>query len=135
MSEQVRNFHISDVLSIITGRLVSTRVMEGYCDILRFMTGKPLFDHQLLRATDVCAAALLRQHPFLADIDASEVNKDNWREWLAQQIELHGETLAVFPLGDDEYHSMNAMVELAMMTPDHHEIHVLPLSETKPIEE
>lgn len=109
--------------------------MEGFCDILGFMTGKQLFDHQFLRAIDACTAALLEQHPFLADIDASEVNKENWREWLAQQIELHGETLAVFPLGRDEYRSMNAMVELAMMTPDHHEIHVLPLSETKPIDE
>ena len=54
MSESKR-FHISDILSITTGRLVATRHVEGIYDILGFMTGEELFTHQLPRASSSAA--------------------------------------------------------------------------------
>lgn len=62
---QTKQFHISDVLSITTGRLVSTRHMDGVYDILNFMTGDNLFTHQLPRASDECKPYLLEQFPQL----------------------------------------------------------------------
>lgn len=62
---QSKQFHISDVLSITTGRLVSTRHMDGVYDILNFMTGDNLFTHQLPRASDECKPYLLAQFPQL----------------------------------------------------------------------
>lgn len=62
---QTKKFHISDVLSITTGRLVSTRHMDGVYDILNFMTGDNLFTHQLPRASDECKPYLLQQFPQL----------------------------------------------------------------------
>jgi hypothetical protein len=41
-----RPFHLGDVLTITTGRLVSPRHMDGVYDVLNFMTGD-----NLMRAT------------------------------------------------------------------------------------
>ena len=59
-------FHIGDVLSITTGRLVSPRHIDGVYDILNFMTDDNLFTHQLPRACDECKPFLLKQFPQLA---------------------------------------------------------------------
>lgn len=58
-------FHISDVLSITTGRLVSNRHMDGVYDILNFLTGDNLYTHQLPRASRECEAWLRTQFPKL----------------------------------------------------------------------
>lgn len=60
-----KSFHISDVLTVITGRLISTRHMDGVYDILSFMTGDNLFTHQLPRAREECIPYLLEQFPQL----------------------------------------------------------------------
>lgn len=65
--EREREFHVSDVLSIITGRVVSTRHTDGVYDILNFMTGDNLFAHQFPRANDECKPWLLRWFPELAE--------------------------------------------------------------------
>lgn len=65
-SKREREFHVGDVLSITTGRLVSLRHMDGVYDILDFMTGDNLFTHQLPRAGDECKSYLLEQFPQLA---------------------------------------------------------------------
>jgi hypothetical protein len=66
-----KEFHISDVLSITTGRLMSTRHMEGIYDILNYMTQDNLFTHQLPRAGDECKPWILFQHP---DLDSPEMH-------------------------------------------------------------
>lgn len=62
---KMRKFHIGDVLSVTTGRVVSTRGMSGIYDILNFMTGDNLFTHQLPRADKECKPYLLEQFPQL----------------------------------------------------------------------
>ena len=58
-------FHISDILSVTTGRLVSTRHIDGVYDILNFLTGDDLFTHQLPRANRECEPWLRSQFPLL----------------------------------------------------------------------
>lgn len=58
-------FHISDVLTITTGRLLSNRHMEGAYDIWNFMTGDSLYTHQLPRAARECEPWLQKQFPQL----------------------------------------------------------------------
>jgi hypothetical protein len=59
----MKMFHISDVLSVTTGRLVSSRHMEGIYDILNFLTGDNLYTHQLPRAFRECAPWMRTQFP------------------------------------------------------------------------
>ena len=60
-------FHISDVLSVATGRLVSSRHMDGIYEILNFLTGDSLFTHQLPRAMNECKSWLRSTFPMLMD--------------------------------------------------------------------
>jgi len=93
-----KQFHISGVLSVTTGHLVSPRHMDGIYDILNFMTGDNLFTHQLPRASDECKPYLLKQHPQLKDVDASGVTPENWPKRLDQQVARFGENLTVCPI-------------------------------------
>lgn len=61
----MKDFHISDIISVTTGRLVSSRHIEGIYDILNFMTEDNLFTHQLPRAMKDCEPSLRRQFPQL----------------------------------------------------------------------
>lgn len=61
----MKEFHISDVLSVTTGRLVSSRHMDGIYEILNFLTGDNLFTHQLPRAMRECEPWLKTQFPQL----------------------------------------------------------------------
>ena len=61
----MRLFHISDVLSVTTGRLVGSRHIAGVYEILNFLTGDELFTHQLPRAMNECTPWLRTQFPNL----------------------------------------------------------------------
>jgi hypothetical protein len=122
-----RTFHLGDILSVTTGWLVSPRHMDGIYDILNYMTGDNLFINQLSRAVDECAPMLLAQHPDLAgvpvpdsfgvgDEDSAKVAVDRW---LAEQVAIYGETLAVAPLAAEDHTYIDPTTELrAMMRPD-----------------
>lgn len=124
MSE-TRDFHLGDILSVTTGRLVSPRHMEGVYDILNFMTGDNLFTHQLPRAARECEAPLLAQHPDLAAVEVPEEfgdgTPDSVRQavdaWLAGQVAKYGETLPVAPLHEDDHTRIEPFTEIAMINP------------------
>ena len=61
----MKAFDISDVLSVTTGRLVSSRHMDGIYDILNFLTGDSLDTHQLPRAMEECEPWLRTTFPQL----------------------------------------------------------------------
>lgn len=60
-----RLFHFSDVLTATTGRLVSTRHMDGVYDMYNFLTGDSLYTHQLPRAARECEPWIAAQFPQL----------------------------------------------------------------------
>lgn len=106
-------FHLSDILSITTGRMVSTRGMEGVLDILEHLTGEEIFTSQIPRTIEVCAPALLDQLPQLRGIEASNLNKRTFEPWLAEQVRKFGENLEVLPLNQGQYEPRNVLVELS----------------------
>lgn len=102
-----KKFHVGDLLSITTGRLVSNRHMEGIYDILNHMTGDNLFTHQLGRASKECKPYLLVWFPELAKADTSknmarlcelienaeanheppQVGVDIWIKWMSERCQ------------------------------------------------
>ncbi len=60
-------FHISDVLSATTGRVVSREGMGGIYTIYNFLTGVSLYTHQLPRAFHECQPWLRTQFPQLME--------------------------------------------------------------------
>lgn len=108
----MKDFHIGDVLSITTGKLVSPRLIDGVYDILNYMTGDNLFTHQLPRAWEECAAALIEQFPQLAEIDGKDCNSDNWKQWLDDKVAQFGERLNVQPLAEGRHAFKDPITEL-----------------------
>jgi hypothetical protein len=93
-------FHLGDILTVTTGRLVSPRHIDGVYVILNYMTGDNLFTHQLPRAMYQCAPLLLEQHPFLRDVEVPEnfEGKDHVDAWLHEQVANYGEWHHVHPI-------------------------------------
>jgi hypothetical protein len=103
MTVTTRDFHIGDILSVTTDRLLSPRHVEGVYDILGWMTG-----------------ALIAQHPSLAAVTVPEGLHDRATvdAFLATLYAEHGETLPVAPLAAEDHTSMDPLAELRMMRPD-----------------
>lgn len=112
-----KTFHIGDVLSCTTGCLVSPRLIDGVYDVLGFMHGIPLFTHQLRRACDDAKPFIFSQHPNLQGVDASGVNRNNWREWLSEQITKFGEQITLTPIPNNHELHRNPLAELEEMVP------------------
>lgn len=125
----MRKFHLGDILSIITGRLLSPRHMEGVYDILSFMTGEELYTHQLGRAKEECAPYLLTEMPWLRQIDPTGVTPDNWKEWLDQQVQKYGEWHDVLPIHPDDHEIIDPIEELKRMGIDESRIITIGLTD------
>jgi hypothetical protein len=99
-----RVFDIADILTITTKRLLGHRHMDGLYEILSYMsymTGDPIFTHQLPTAADACRPALFEQHPQLGEIEVPEdVDVPELEAWLAGVERRYGMTLPVAPLAE-----------------------------------
>ena len=93
-------FHLGDLISVSTGRLVAP---GGFADVHRLvehLAGGPVWTHQLPDATDALAPGLIGQHPWLVGITPPEKFADEahiWR-WLDEQIAAYGEHHEVTPV-------------------------------------
>ena len=113
MSDERREFHLGDILSITHDRLVSPRHIGGVYDILNWMTRDSLFTHQLPRAARECKPVLLAQHPQLSAVNASSVTPENWREWMEEQCAEFGEYLSVARLPEHAHEFIDPISEAA----------------------
>jgi hypothetical protein len=114
------DYHLGDILSVTTERLVSPRHVDGLYDLLGFMVGEPLWTRQLPRANDECKPALLVQHPDLAEVEVPEEfdGKEHVDRWLAEQVARFGEYRDVQPLAAEDHTSIDPVAELRMLKPD-----------------
>lgn len=115
-----KTFHLGDILTVTTGRLVSPRHMDGVYDILNWMTGDNLFTHQLPRANEECAPHLLAQHPDLAAVQVPDgfTGREHVEAWLAGQVTAYGEYRDVAPLPVGDHTAIDPISELKMIRPD-----------------
>jgi hypothetical protein len=126
----MKKFHLSDVLSVTTGNLLSIEGMGGVYKILNYMTGSDLFTHQLPRASTTCKAYLISQYPLLKDVDISMLNTalesetDNEKRktictaFIDLEIQKHGEFLEVDVLPDNVYLQMDPIEEMEFIRGD-----------------
>lgn len=124
-----RSFHLGDILTVTTGKLVSPRHIAAVYDVLNWMTGDNLFTHQLPRAMDECQPHLRAQHPDLANLDVpnfpeGEAAELAVSEWLAGQVSRFGEFRDVAPMPTGSHTVIDPLDELAMNYPH---LKVLPV--------
>jgi hypothetical protein len=115
-SPSEREFALGDVLSVTTGRLVSS--MSGVWDVLNFMTGDDLCTHALPRAAQECRPALFARHPWLSAVEVPAVfEADDVASWLAEQEAVYGATVVVPTLAacEVDYQPVDPITELLDM--------------------
>lgn len=119
-----KSFHLGDILSITTERLVSPRHIDGVYDILNWMTGDNLFTHQLPRASRECQGPLLAQHPDLAAVEVPDSFGDDTataqatvETWLAAQVARFGEYREVAPLAAGDHTHIDPLTEMRKVAP------------------
>lgn len=113
-----KSFHISDLLSISTGALVSHEHIGGVYKILNHLTGDDLMTHQLPLAADATRPDLLQQHPWLRDIKAPEFRDvDHVHAWVDDQAAFHGRWHDVVAV-PQSWGVHNPLTDLANMRPD-----------------
>lgn len=120
MSNETKDFHIGDILSVTSGRLVSPRHVDGLYDLLGWMTGDKPMTHQLPRFAEECEGSLREQFP---DLAALEVPKDLNSEdkvlfWLGAQEPAYGMRRAVKRLAPQDHTAVEPLAEIKMMRPD-----------------
>lgn len=93
--------HLGDLLSFTTGRLVSPTGMDGVYALAKLLTGGSVFTHQLPRLCDEAVPGLLRQFPFLGEIEPPEFSSPAEVDvWLAEQCARYGTWFVVaVPVG------------------------------------
>jgi hypothetical protein len=99
----IRNFHLGDILSVTTGRLLSNRHMDGLYDIIGYIVnGKP-YTLTLMILSEPCAEHIFKQHPQLREIDANVEfdGVESIERWLQTQIDNYGEYLEIKPMSVD----------------------------------
>ncbi len=111
----MRQFHISDILSVTSNLLLSSRHIDGVYDILGYMTGERVFTHQIPRVSDECRQVLIALHPQLATADVEDVTPENHAERIARWVQQFGETLPVRKLTEDEHERIDPESEMAEM--------------------
>lgn len=111
-------FHLGDILSVTTDRLLSPDRIGGVYRLLNHMTGDNLMTHQLPRASDECRPYLLAQFPELADVVVPEFPDEAavWR-WLDGQVTQRGAYFTVQPLASGCHTVIDPLAELAMNYP------------------
>jgi hypothetical protein len=109
---QHKQFHLGDILSITTGKLLSQSKMDGVYNILNFMTGEELYTHQLGRAAEVCRPYLLAYFPEFKDVNWEKDSGVPVMAWLDVNCKAFGELHLVTQLPEGVYTSVDVLTEL-----------------------
>lgn len=122
-----RKFHLGDVLSVATYRVVAPAGIEGIRKILEFMTNDMVFASQISRFLEECKPHLLKQYPQfaspqidpdLADLDRllktvkPSARRRTAMAWLRRMVAKHGEFLSVKRIPARSHMRRNAVAEL-----------------------
>lgn len=115
-----KTFHIGDVLSITSGKLVSPNHIGGVYEICDWMTGDSNMTHQLPRVSREIEPELRRQHPGLAAVDVpSGLNSEaKVLSFLKALYPSFGETVEVSPMSEIDHTRIDPIAEIKMIRPD-----------------
>lgn len=111
----MKKFHISDILSVITGKMVSTRNMEGLYDILNYMSDDKLHTHQLVRVINECKPYLIQQFPQFEDIELNGLNDGNLLFRVEEIEKEYGSYFEVKKLSEGAHERINPITEMLMI--------------------
>lgn len=92
MSDDTRTFPLADVLSVTTSKLLCR--FQDMHELAEWIAGHPIWSHEFAdrELHERLKESVLADHPDLREVDASEVNRDNWSQYLDRWKEQYGST-------------------------------------------
>jgi hypothetical protein len=109
-----KTFPLAQVLSVTSRKLFCE--VDGLYEILQFLTNDDnVFTHQLPRAAQEVTPYIFNEYPALKDFDSSDVNRDNWKEKLAEAEAKFGKFLELEPIPADDHAIKDPRQELSDM--------------------
>lgn len=108
-----KRFHLGDVLSVTTDRLLSPSGMPGLFAFLKHLTGEPIFTHQIGRVRGEAAPHLLAQFPALSAVTIDDLTAEGRPFWLVEKARIYGEWFEVEPLPEHAHENIDPIGELA----------------------
>lgn len=111
----MKKFHISDILTVITGKMVSIRNIEGLYDILNYVSNDNLHTHQLVRVMEEAKPYLIQQFPQLENVDISGMDDENLLTRIEDIEKEHGSYFEVKRLPEGVHDYINPVAEMIMM--------------------
>lgn len=116
-----REFHIGDILSVTSGRLVSPDHIGGVYNLLGWMVDEDLMTHQLPRVSEECEGFLRDLFPDLAGVDASSAvitSEAECATWLASLEPDFGTHREVPRLPRVDHTAIDPITEIRLRRPD-----------------
>lgn len=116
---ETKTFHIGDILSVLSGKLVSPRHIGGIYAICDWMTDRSNMTHQLPRVSSEIEPQLREDFPDLAavEVPAGLNSEQKVLDFLAS-LDM-GETREVERLRDSADHTdIDPIAEIRMINPD-----------------
>lgn len=102
-------FTAGEIISASLGNLCCP--IERVYAIMNFLTDDNLYTHQLPRAFRACESWVKQQHPWVNQLDASQCNRDTWREWLSDAESRFGNEHKLKPLPKGVWRSVDPVRE------------------------
>lgn len=114
-----RSFHLGDLVSVATGRLVSPDGLAGVCAVCDFVTGQETMLHQIPRVLREITPILVEQLPWLGEIVVPDWvdDRESANRWLIQVAAKYGKRHDVRALPAGEYVGRDPLAELQEMMP------------------
>lgn len=93
MAKDVRRFHLGDLVSVTTGRMVSPDGMAGMERLLRHVDPRGVVPAgEVRRWAERVTVELVTQHPWLWDVEPpAGVDEAALGAWFADMVAAHGE--------------------------------------------
>lgn len=112
---ETKAFPTADVLSAVTGIVLTERCLDPVYEVLGWMTGEKLFTHQLPRVGREAKPVVAKLHPALKQAyeEAEQVNGDNWRQWVDTWIDRYGPMMTVPKMTAADHERIDPRSELA----------------------
>ena len=113
---ETREIETADIVSVYTGVLVSSRLIDAIYDVCGWLLRDPdIMTHQLPAASRACIPLLDDQFPWLADLKPPR-DIEALRMWLGDVEHEHGKTLTVTRPDDVPWIPGRALEDLRDMT-------------------
>jgi hypothetical protein len=117
MTDTLKTFHLGDLLSLTTDKLLAPTQMQGLTDLIEHLIGRHVTnDVDLLLMSRDARAKLIAQHPWLSHVVMPDTNDLNeLMTWFAHEIVSRGgahQVIGIEIIEDDAIELLNAETEI-----------------------